>query len=167
MTSSGNSPESSPSGEHAAVSYPANARFIAPALAWVFPGLGHGYLGRKGKALVFCFLVLFAFAFGMALDGKLYHPERGNAFALLGSYACIGYGPAYFLLQGQAFAQGDLHSPTNEYGNRFVLTGGLMNLLLMLDAFDIAAGRKKKKAAPSPKEDDNSKAADEEQEARA
>ena len=45
-----------------------------------------------------------------------------------------------------AFSQGDLLSPTNEYGNRFVLTGGLMNLLLMLDAYDLAMGRKKKGA---------------------
>jgi hypothetical protein len=32
--------------------------------------------------------------------------------------------------------------PTYEYGSTFLLTAGLMNLLLILDAFDIASGRK-------------------------
>jgi hypothetical protein len=32
--------------------------------------------------------------------------------------------------------------PTYEYGNTFLLVAGLLNYLAMLDAFDIAAGRK-------------------------
>jgi len=31
---------------------------------------------------------------------------------------------------------------TYEYGNTFLLVAGLLNYLVMLDAFDIAAGRK-------------------------
>jgi hypothetical protein len=32
--------------------------------------------------------------------------------------------------------------PTYEYGSTYLLTAGLMNMLLILDAFDIASGRK-------------------------
>ena len=38
---------------------------------------------------------------------------------------------------------GDVTSITYEYGTTFTLTAGLMNLLLVLDVFDIAQGRKK------------------------
>ena len=136
----------------------AGIRFLAPLLAWVFPGLGHWVVGRKGKALVFFSLITFSLLFGLHMDGKLYRPVRGDAFAMLGSYACLGYGPAYFVLKRYDFAQGDLLSPTNEYGNRFVLTGGLMNLLLMLDAYDLAMGRKKKRGAEKKKKDEKEKA---------
>jgi hypothetical protein len=35
-----------------------------------------------------------------------------------------------------------VRSPNNEYGTTFLLTAGLMNLLLILDAWDVARGRK-------------------------
>ena len=37
---------------------------------------------------------------------------------------------------------GTILSPTYEYGCAYLLTAGLMNLLLMLDSWDIASGRK-------------------------
>ena len=124
--------------------YAISTRTIAPLLAWLFPGAGHLFLGCWGKALVFFFLVAFALGTGFAFDGKLYTPQQGNLFALFGSYACLGTGPSYFLLRFFPFSHGDPYSPWAEYGNRFVLTAGVMNLLLMLDAFDIAVGRKNK-----------------------
>ena len=41
-----------------------------------------------------------------------------------------------------AGVHGDITSITYEHGTAFAITAGLMNLLLMLDAFDIAEGRK-------------------------
>jgi hypothetical protein len=38
---------------------------------------------------------------------------------------------------------GTVLAPTYEYGCAYILTAGLMNLLLMLDAWDIATGKKK------------------------
>ncbi|MEA2417778.1 MAG: hypothetical protein QOI58_4435, partial [Thermoanaerobaculia bacterium] len=37
---------------------------------------------------------------------------------------------------------GDVTSITFEHGTAFTITAGLMNLLLVVDAFDIAQGRK-------------------------
>jgi hypothetical protein len=124
--------------------YAAITRTVAPLLAWLFPGAGHLFLRCWGKALIFFFLVALALGTGFAFDGKLYTPQQGNLFALFGSYACLGVGPSYFLLRAFPFSHGDPYSPWAEYGNRFVLTAGVMNLLLMLDAFDIAVGRKNK-----------------------
>ncbi len=37
---------------------------------------------------------------------------------------------------------GDVRPPTYEYGTTYLLTAGLMNALLVLDAIDVALGRK-------------------------
>ena len=39
-------------------------------------------------------------------------------------------------------ALGDVRAVTYEYGNAFVMTAGLLNLLVVIDAYDIAIGRK-------------------------
>jgi hypothetical protein len=45
---------------------------------------------------------------------------------------------------GVGFADDPAHAAraTYEYGNMFLLVAGLLNYLVMLDAFDISAGRK-------------------------
>jgi TM2 domain-containing membrane protein YozV len=136
--------EESPSSAEEAYAHPYGARFVAPALAWLFPGAGHFYLGRRGKAAVFLVLVAVSLAVGFALDGKIYSPQDGDMFTWFGSYACLGLGPVYFIFKALTFTQGDPFSAWAEYGNRFVLTAGIMNLILMLDAFDVAVGRKDK-----------------------
>jgi hypothetical protein len=55
----------------------------------------------------------------------------------------MGMGPIYFVLRFVVDYQGDILSPTYEYGSAFLLTAGLMNLLLVLDTWDIAQGFKK------------------------
>jgi hypothetical protein len=122
--------------------YPYAHRFIAAALSWFFPGAGHLFLRRRGRALAFVLLIALALATGFALDGKLYTRVPGDLFATLGTLGCMGLGPLYFLARGYPFAQGDLLSPWAEYGNRFVLLAGVMSLLVMLDAFDVAVGRR-------------------------
>ncbi len=120
-------------------SYP----YISVLLAWILPGLGHFYLNRKKKAVVFFLLVVFSLTFGLALNGKVYKPKTGKILSYMGTFACLGIGPIYGVLKmtaGNTF--GDATSVTFEYGNAFILTSGLMNILLIIDAFDIAAGRK-------------------------
>ena len=60
--------------------------------------------------------------------------------------ANLGTGALYivFWLLGTGFADDPQQAArtTYEYGNTFLLIAGLMNYLTMLDAFDIAAGRK-------------------------
>ena len=114
---------------------------IAMLLAFIVPGGGHFYLGRRGRALAFFVIVVSLFAVGMLVDGRLYTIERGNILSYLATLGSMGSGTLYFI--GRAIGgRGDITSITFEYGSAFTLTAGLMNLLLVLDAFDIAEGRK-------------------------
>lgn len=110
--------------------------------AWLVPGAGHLLLGRWRRGLLFLVLVGVSLAVGLALDGKLWHVTHGQPLSYLGTFACAGLGIPYFVLRFGMHYQGDLVSQGYEYGAAFILTGGLMNLLLILDAWDIARGLK-------------------------
>lgn len=60
--------------------------------------------------------------------------------------ANVGTGALYIIswLMDTGFADDPAQAAraTYEYGNTFLLIAGLLNYLVMLDAFDIAAGRK-------------------------
>ena len=60
--------------------------------------------------------------------------------------ANLGTGALYIIswVLGYGFADDPAQAAraTYEYGNTFLLIAGLLNYLTMLDAFDIAAGRK-------------------------
>ncbi len=122
---------------------PRTRAWIAVVLAWLFPGLGHAYLGRRRTALVYGALVTVTFVLGMSFEGRLYSIEAGQPLSILATFAV--YGTGILNLAGRLISDnpgGAVLAPTYEYGCAYLLTAGLMNLLLMLDAFDIAVGRK-------------------------
>jgi TM2 domain-containing membrane protein YozV len=117
---------------------------VSMLLAWAIPGSGHLYLGRRGRGIVFFAIVVTMFVVGLSIDGGLYTltGSRGSWLRVMASYASMGSGFMYFLAN-RIGAAGNVVSNTFEYGSTFMLTAGLMNLLLVLDCYDIANGRKK------------------------
>ena len=125
-------------------------------LSWLVPGLGHWRLGRRTRAVVFAAVIVAAFTTGVLLDGELGVPRSGSPFSWLAAFACVGNGVLYFLrllwLNGlgatsHAAASGlsGGGSPVAvgfAYGNTFLYTAGLMNLLAVLDVSDIVRGVK-------------------------
>ncbi len=118
---------------------------VSMLLAWAIPGSGHLYLGRRGRGIVFFAIVVTMFVIGLVIDGGLYTlaTSRGSWLRVMASYASMGSGFLYFLAS-RIGAAGDVVSNTFEYGSTFILTAGLMNLLLVLDCYDIANDRKVK-----------------------
>ena len=116
---------------------------IAMALAFLLPGAGHFYLGRRTRAIVFFCVIAIMFVIGLAVDGSLYTvmESRSGLLKLLASYGSMGSGALYFIAKAMG-PHGDVTSMTYEYGTTFTLTAGLMNLLLVLDCWDISVGRK-------------------------
>ena len=113
----------------------------AMVLAFLVPGAGHFYLGRRGRAVAFFCITLFLFLVGLSIDGRLYTFEPGNILSVLATIGSMGLGLPYFIARMMG-AHGDITSITFEYGTAFMLTAGLMNLLLVLDSFDISEERK-------------------------
>ena len=117
--------------------------WIAMALAYLVPGAGHLYLGRRFRGIAYFCIVVFMFVIGLAVDGDLYAVTRsgGSLLRLLAAFGSMGAGLLYWIADFKGVV-GDITSITYEHGTAFIITAGLMNLLLVLDAFDIAEGRK-------------------------
>ena len=119
-----------------------NKSFLAMLLAWLVPGAGHFFLGRRGRAVTFLVLVLLTLTIGWQLGGKLYWSFQGSPLAVIATWGCLGSGLPYLFLRFGLGYTGDITGPGWEYGKAFIITAGLMNLLLLLDVWDIARGRK-------------------------
>ncbi len=140
-------------------------------LAWLLPGAGHWYIGRRLRGAVFFSLIVVSFLMGALLHGRFSVVERRQPFlSSLQVVACLGAGPmeilarsavygspVYRMPQGDDVYPGEIRRPRtpvgvtlrtrNEafdsaYGTAYLWTAGLMNLLLLLDVFDIGIGRK-------------------------
>ncbi len=119
-----------------------NRRTVAAmALALLVPGAGHMFLGRRERGIAFFCIVVFLFVIGLAVDGRVYTVKQGDLLSFLGTVGSMGAGLLYVFARVIG-PPGDITSLTFEYGTTFTLTAGLMNLLLVLDSFDIAEGRK-------------------------
>lgn len=121
---------------------PATNVYLACALAWALPGAGHLWLGRRQKGLTFLVLLPLMFAFGLWLDGRLFPFELSQPLVALAAIADVGMGVPYGIARALGAGAGRVVAITYEYGNAFIIVAGLLNMLVVLDVFDIAQGRK-------------------------
>jgi len=110
--------------------------------AWAIPGAGHLWLGRRNKGLVFLIALPLMFALGLALRGRLFPFDLSDPLVCLAAVADLGIGLTYFIASGLGFGSGDVRAVTYEYGNAFLIVAGLLNLLVVIDTYDVALGRK-------------------------
>lgn len=130
-------------------SAPGSAWLIGVA-AWFVPGLGHLLTRRWVRALLMGGSVWVCFFLGLAMGGHMFDLSTGQGSSTLlqvpPMIANLGTGAMYIVcwLLGTGFADDPQQAAraTYEYGNHFLLVAGLLNYAVMLDAFDIAAGRK-------------------------
>ena len=109
---------------------------------WLIPGLGHVLLGRWIRGLIFTVCVLAMFAMGLAMQGKLYGMEFEIPLQIFAFIANVGTGLPYLIARYLGWGIGTMTSQSYDYGTTFLWVAGLLNFLIILDAFDIAKGRK-------------------------
>jgi hypothetical protein len=110
--------------------------------AWAIPGAGHLWLGRRAKGLIFLVAITLMFAIGLAVHGRLFPFDFSEPFVGLMAVADAGVGLPYFIANALGASTGDVTAATYEYGNTFLIVAGLLNLLVVIDAYDVALGRK-------------------------
>ena len=142
MSETSESNEGSAAAESREATDPGFRPWLAGALALAIPGAGHFFVGRIGRAILFSSLVIFCVLFGCFLDGRLDVVEDNNPLSAIATIASMGSGILYQLLRHVLDYEGQVMAASYEYGTTFLRTAGILNLLLMLDAFDIARGRK-------------------------
>jgi hypothetical protein len=116
--------------------------FLLCLASWAIPGAGHLWLGRRSKGLVFLIALPLMFAIGVAIRGRLFPFELSDPLVGLAALADLGIGATYFVAGALGYGGGDVRAVTYEYGNAFLIVAGLLNMLVVIDAYDVAMGRK-------------------------
>lgn len=111
--------------------------------AWLVPGLGHALQRRFGRAVVYFWSVGALVAIGVAMHGNIFSWEGANdAFDILGFLSNAGTGIFYFAAHSLGGATIDVAHAAGDYGTRFFAVAGVLNLLCVMEAHEIARGRK-------------------------
>ena len=125
---------------------PLSAWVPAVALGWLVPGGGHFLLGRRGRGLMLALSITAMFLCGLMMRGAMFEPQSGDLLTILintgGFVGDLASGVLYLLSVWLGYSQPDVAGHVHDYGTKFLVTAGLLNILAMVDAFEIAAGRK-------------------------
>lgn len=125
---------------------PLGAWLPAVAVGWLAPGAGHFLLKRKGRALLLFTAITGMFVSGLLMRGAMFQPQTGDLLTTVintgGFVGNVCSGVLYLLTVWLGYDQPDVAGHVNDYGTKFLVTAGLLNVLAMVDAFEIAAGRK-------------------------
>jgi hypothetical protein len=109
---------------------------------WIVPGLGHLILRRRGRALAFFIAVGGLAMAGYLLRGNVFLPGSVDPFGKLGFLADAGSGVFYMLAHWLERAGPDVSRAAGDYGTRFIASAGVVNLISVFDAYEIASGRR-------------------------
>jgi hypothetical protein len=117
------------------------------AAGWLVPGAGHFLLKRRGRAALLLFAITSMFLLGLMMRGMLFEPKTGDLLTTViycgGFLGNLASGLLYLATVMFGYVQPDVAGHVHDYGTKFIVTAGLLNVLAMVDAFEIAAGRKR------------------------
>ena len=123
--------------------HPTTGNLFAICLAaWLIPGLGHLLLGRKWRALILFICIVGMFVLGLAMQGQYFVLGAPSYLHTLGYFAELSVGVPMRTATFFGYGGGDTFFVCSDYGTAFLIGAGMLNLLTVLDAYDIAWGRK-------------------------
>ncbi len=125
---------------------PARHSTISPTLVlvagWLVPGLGHLLLKKPVRAALLFVSVAAMFGIGLGIHGKIYLPTTGDPLDLLGFAGQIGAAGLYAVARLLGLGAAALSDTLSDYGTKFIVVAGLLNVMAAVDAQSLANGRK-------------------------
>lgn len=110
--------------------------------AWLVPGAGHFMQGRKVRALILFGSIIGMFVLGVLMNGEFFRANSSSILHRLGFVGEWAVGAAMPLAHFFGNSGGDPYFASADYGTAFLVAAGMLNILSMFDAYDIAMGRK-------------------------
>src|SRR3954469_18107001 len=128
-------------------SAPLRSPILVTLAAWLVPGSGHFLLGRRGRAAIIFCAVVASFAIGVGMRGPFFAPAtNGDILSKLIQYGGIlgdvANGLLYFIASFAGYGPPDAPGHAADYGSKFIVCAGLLNILGMVDAYEIATRKK-------------------------
>jgi hypothetical protein len=116
---------------------------VAPVVGWLVPGGGHFLLRKPIRGALLMMSVVAMFVFGLLMEGKVYEPNTGDVLDMLGFVGDLGTGVLYFAARIFGWGHGAVHMASADYGTKYIVVAGLLNIIAAVDAHHIAIGKKK------------------------
>jgi TM2 domain-containing membrane protein YozV len=116
--------------------------YMALIAGWLVPGAGHLMLKRWGRGLLVLASISCMFVLGIMMGARLYAPNAADLLDMLGFLGDLGAGMLYLVGHAMGLGQAPVQVVTADYGAKFVVVAGLLNLIAAVDAHSIAIGRK-------------------------
>jgi hypothetical protein len=110
-------------------------------VGWLVPGAGHFLLRKWGRGALLAASILGMFAIGIAMQGKLYAGAH-NILDMLGLAGDLGNGLIYVVSRAAGWGADQITVTTGDYGTRFIVVAGLLNIIAAVDAHNLRTGRK-------------------------
>jgi hypothetical protein len=115
---------------------------ITPLAAWLVPGLGHIIQKRYIRGALLMAAIFTMFFAGLGMQGKVYSFNTGDLLDILGFVGDVGVGALYFLAKIMDWGIGNIHRAVADYGTKYIVVAGLLNIVAIVDAYHIAIGKK-------------------------
>ena len=115
----------------------------APVAGWIIPGGGHLIQKHWIRGLLLLVSVCVLFFAGLGMQGKVYEFNTGDLLDILGFFGDLGNGVLYLAARVLDWGQGAIHRATADYGTKYIIVAGLLNIVSAIDAYHIAIGKKK------------------------
>ena len=116
--------------------------YIAPIVGWIVPGGGHFLLKQWKRGALLAMSVVSMFTLGLLMQGKIYAPNTGDLLDILGFIGDAGNGILYVLARAFDWGPGAINLATADYGTKYIIVAGLLNVISAVDAHHIAIGKK-------------------------
>ncbi|HEX4286761.1 MAG TPA: DUF6677 family protein [Terracidiphilus sp.] len=110
-------------------------------VGWLVPGAGHFLVRKWGRGALLAVSILTMFVLGVAMQGKVYSSAH-DVLDILGLVGDLGSGLLYFVTRAMGVGADSVQVTTADYGTRFIVVAGLLNVIAAVDAHNLRTGRK-------------------------
>ena len=108
---------------------------------WLVPGAGHFLVGKWVRGLLVAGSIICMFALGVAMQGKLYSSAQ-DVLDMLGMACDLGNVLLFFVCRTLGLGASQVQIVTQDYGTKFIVVAGLLNVIAAVDAHNLRTGRK-------------------------
>ena len=108
---------------------------------WLVPGAGHFLLGKWIRGTLIAVSIIAMFVLGLAMQGRIYTSGQ-DILDILGMAGDLGNGILYFLSRAAGWGGIPIQTTVADYGSKFIVVAGLLNIIAAVDAHNLRTGRK-------------------------